>query len=152
MSLSTIFTLRHFLCTSFFFYHSWAIASCAVSRWSWSTSISDATKVLAKIKVRKEENENILKTFLVAFHYFKMSLVFSSANSASIRKDKRIWITSHQNQKCHPSMVNQIHSLLIRSLGKGSYHGCLSPLHLRRHRKEGSQTNYRFDRSGQVLR
>lgn len=40
----------------FFFYHSWAIASCAVSRWSWSTSISDATKVLAKIKVRKEKS------------------------------------------------------------------------------------------------
>lgn len=28
-------------------YHSWAIASCAVSRWSWSTSIKDATSVLA---------------------------------------------------------------------------------------------------------
>lgn len=29
------------------FYHSWAMASCAVSRWSWSTSIKDVTNVLA---------------------------------------------------------------------------------------------------------
>lgn len=60
---------------------------------------------------------------------------------------------SHQNLKCHPSTVSQIHNLLTRSWGKGSYRGCLSPLLLRRHRKEGSQTNYRFDRvTGQVLR
>lgn len=63
-----------------------------------------------------------------------------------------MWIVSHQNLKCHPNTVNQIHSLLIRSSGKGSYRGCLSPLHHRHRRKEGSQTNYRFGRvTGHVL-
>lgn len=55
-------------------------------------------------------------------------------------------LLSHQNLKCHPSKVNQIHSPLIRSSGKDSYRGCLSPLLHHHRRKEGSQTIYRLGR------
>jgi len=37
-----------------FLYHSWAMASWAVNRWSWSTSIKDATKFLALKKWNKQ--------------------------------------------------------------------------------------------------
>lgn len=48
---------------------------------------------------------------------------------------------SYQNLRCHPSMGNQTHSPRTKSLGKGSYHDCQSPLHRSHHRKEGSQIN-----------
>lgn len=48
----------------------------------------------------------------------------------------------YQNQKCHPSRENQIHSLQTKSLERGSCHGYLGLLHQNRHRKEGSLINF----------
>ena len=106
---------------NFILYHSWAIASCAVSRWSWSTSIKDATKFLAGIQNKNSE-------------------LLSPLQNSDLKHIINTLIKSYQNLKCHPNMANQIHSPLTKSLGKDSYHD--HRLHQHRCRKEGSQTNY----------
>lgn len=73
--------------------------------------------------------------------YTASQLFFFLILKTRLHKLSNTLSVSYQSLKYHPSMGNQIHNPLTKSLGKDSYHDYQSHLLQHHHKKEGSQTN-----------
>lgn len=116
-------------------YHSWFMASWAVSLWSWSTSIRRATRLLAvggkwQKKSRKIEMKvdlDSLECSVGKFHWYNSPI-----------KNKR-W---YPNQRFRPSTESRTRNRLQGFFGTGSYRGFRNHPHHLHHRRGGYLTTW----------
>lgn len=98
------------------------MASCAVSLWSWSTSIKHATRLFAAIQM------------------VKLNLCYDQEPIDSFQTYCTVIGLLYLNLRCHPNKVNQTHSLQTEFSGTSSYHDYHNRHHLSHHKKVGFLT------------
>lgn len=143
------------------------MASCAVSLWSWSTSIRQATRFLAVKQGRShksvshydwarklsqiEKRQKFIQSQLWS-NIFCLSII--PACHLPVYYHCRFIVSScrgaYRSQRFHPSMVNQTHNLQLGSSGRGSCHDCRSHRHQHLRRMEGFLTAWPIRDSKQL--